>query len=54
MAKIRERTPKNVSGGYERIFGIPELGMLMSKVQSAVISSGNELEKLIQDRGRSN
>ena len=50
MAKIRYRTPKNVSGGYERIFGIPELGTLMSKVQSAVISSGNELEKLIQDR----
>lgn len=52
MAKIRERKPRNISGGYERIFGIPELGMLMSKVQSAVIASGNELEKIIQGKCR--
>ena len=52
MAKISERKPKNISGGYERIFGISELGMLMSKVQSAVIASGNELEKIIQSKCR--
>ena len=52
MAKIRERKPKNISGGYERIFGISELGVLMSKVQSAVIASGNELEKIIRSKCR--
>jgi len=45
MAKIRERNPKNVSGGYQRIFGVTELGFLMSKVHSAGIASGKELEK---------
>ncbi|MDE2950767.1 MAG: restriction endonuclease [Chloroflexota bacterium] len=47
MAKLKDANPKNVSGGYDRLFGIPELGLLMSKVQSTVISSGSELERLI-------
>ncbi len=34
-------------GGYSRLFGDEELGLLLSKVQAAVISSGTELEKLI-------
>lgn len=50
MAKLQDANPQNVSGGYERLFGIPELGLLMSKVQSTVISSGSELEKLIQSK----
>ena len=37
-----------IGGGYERLFGDEELGLLISKVQSAVISSGTELEKLIR------
>ena len=48
MTRIRDRDPKNISGAYERIFGLSDLGMLMSKVQSAVIGSGNELEEMIK------
>ena len=47
MALIRNAKPKTVSGGYERLFGNADLGELMSKVQSAVIASGNELHMLI-------
>jgi hypothetical protein len=36
--------------GYTRLFGVPELGNLMSRIQAAVISSGSELEQLIWDR----
>jgi hypothetical protein len=36
--------------GYTRLFGVPELGNLMSRIQAAVISSGSELERLIWDR----
>lgn len=50
MAKIRDSVPKGTSRGYHRLFGNDELGDLMSKVQSAVIHSGNELEELIQER----
>lgn len=50
MAKIENAKPKNVSGGYVRLFGIPALGTLASKVQSTVISSGRELEKMILER----
>jgi hypothetical protein len=49
MALIRNRLGRN-DGGYTRLFGDAQLGRLMSAVQSAVISSGNELEKLIIDR----
>ena len=47
MALIKDAKPKTISGGYDRIFGNKELGYLMSRVQSAVISSGTELEKII-------
>ena len=47
MALIRNAKPKNTSGSYERLFGNAELGELASKIQSAVISSGSELEALI-------
>ena len=50
MAKVRESDPKNRSGSYDRLFGNEQLGKLMSKVQSASIRAGNELEKLIQTR----
>lgn len=33
--------------GYTRVFGNNELGQLISKVQSTVISNGNELERII-------
>ncbi|MDE0385000.1 MAG: hypothetical protein OXI22_14020 [Defluviicoccus sp.] len=49
MARLRDAAPKNVSGAYVRLFGDPELGALASKIQSAVIASGNELERMIAD-----
>ena len=50
MVLIRDASPKKVSGGYILIFGNEQLGQLMSRVQSAVISSGRELENLIKER----
>ncbi len=50
MALIRKAKPKTVSGGYDRVFGNKELGHLISRVQSAVISSGSELERIIGNR----
>lgn len=47
MARMRNAQPKDTSGSYERLFGNADLGALVSKVQSAVIASGYELEKLI-------
>ena len=52
MALIRKAKPKTKSGGYIRVFGNIEVGNLMSRVQSAVISSGSELEKLIRERAK--
>ena len=43
----REGRPPN---GYTRLFGIPELGNLMSRIQATVIAAGNELENLIRER----
>ena len=43
----REGRPPN---GYTRLFGIPELGDLMSRIQATVIAAGNELENLIWGR----
>ncbi len=50
MARIRAARPKNVSGSYERLFGDAEIGALASKIQSAVIAAGNELQRMITDR----
>ena len=49
MALIRNKRGRT-DGGYTRLFGDPQLGSLISRIQSAVISSGNELEKLIVER----
>ena len=50
MARLRDAQPKNVSGAYIRLFGNADLGTLASKIQSAVIKSGHELEKIISDQ----
>lgn len=47
MARLRNAKPRNTSGSYERLFDNAALGRLASKVQSAVISSGSELEAMI-------
>jgi hypothetical protein len=49
MALI-EKMKGREDGGYTRLFGIKELGHLISRVQATVISSGTELETLIWDR----
>lgn len=50
MARLRNAKPKNTSGSYERLFDNAALGHLASRVQSAVISSGSELEAMIAAR----
>ncbi|MCM1260777.1 MAG: hypothetical protein NC182_06565 [Prevotella sp.] len=47
MAKICNAKVNTSSGGYNRVFDNKEIGQLMAKVQSTVISNGNELEKII-------
>ena len=50
MARLRDSNPREVSGGYERVFGIPTLGHLMSRVHSTAISFGTELERMVVKR----
>ena len=53
MARIENakgRRENQAPSGYTRLFGIKELGQLMSRIQGTVISSGTELEKLIYER----
>lgn len=50
MARLQNARVRETSGGYDRLFGIPELGLLISRIQSTVISSGSELERMILDR----
>lgn len=45
--KIEDMTPKETSGGYERVFNNKQLGDLITKVQATVIANGAELEKII-------
>ncbi len=47
ISKAKGRGEEETPSGYERLFGNRQLGMLMSKVQSALISTGNELESMI-------
>lgn len=47
MAKIRDAKVKTKSGGYKRLFNYEDLGLLLSKCQSACITNGNQLEKII-------
>jgi len=47
ISNAKGRGEDETPSGYERLFGNRQLGMLMSKVQSAVISTGNELESMI-------
>lgn len=56
MAKIKDAKGRDEStgeSGYERLFGNHELGQLLSKCHSSVISSGNELENAIANKVRS-
>lgn len=48
MALIEDRKGRD-DGGYTRLFGDPSLGQVLSRVQSAVIASGQELERFVID-----
>lgn len=50
ISKAKGRGENETPSGYERLFGNRQLGMLMSKVQSAVISTGNELEGILASK----
>ena len=50
MARLRNASPGNPSGAYVRLFDDEALGELASKIQSAVISSGSELERIIRKK----
>lgn len=50
ISNAKGRGEDETPSGYERLFGNRKLGMLMSKVQSAVISTGNELEEFLAIR----
>jgi len=50
ISNAKGRGENETPSGYERLFGNRKLGMLMSKVQSAVISTGNELEKVLASK----
>lgn len=50
IEKAKGRRAEQSPSGYTRLFGMLALGNLMSRIQGAVISSGNELEKLIWER----
>jgi hypothetical protein len=50
IEKAKGRREGQSPSGYTRLFGIPELGDLMSRIQATVISAGNELENLIWER----
>ena len=49
MALI-EKAKGRKDGGYTRLFGNEQLGHLISRMQSTVISSGTELERTIKDK----
>ena len=52
MALLENAKTATSSGAYDRLFGMLELGALASKIHSAVISAGNELERIIAESAR--
>ena len=49
MAKISDSKGRpDENSGYARLFGNQQLGQLLSRVQAAVIRTGNELEHLLE------
>jgi hypothetical protein len=50
ISNAKGRSENDTPSGYERLFGNKELGILVSRVQSAVISMGNELESILADK----
>jgi hypothetical protein len=49
IENAKDRRADQSPSGYSRLFGVPGLGSLISRIQAAVISSGRELEQPIWD-----
>lgn len=54
ISNAKGRKENETASGYERLFGNRQLGMLISKVQSAIISTGSELERFLASKLPSN
>ena len=54
MVKIADTKPGRTDGGYARLFDNPELGAIMSRVHSACIQAGRELEKIVKREAKVN
>lgn len=50
ISNAKGRGEDETPSGYERLFGNRKLGMLISKVQASVISTGNELENSLASK----
>ncbi len=50
IRKAKGRGEDQSPSGYTRVVGDPQLGLLLSRVQSTVISAGTELERMIAER----
>lgn len=50
ISNAKGRREDETPSGYERLFGNRQLGMLISKVQATVISTGNELERILASK----
>lgn len=50
ISNAKGRREDETPSGYERLFGNRKLGMLISKVQASVISTGNELENILASK----
>lgn len=50
MALIKDAQGRYEGSGYVRLFGDPDIGRLVSRVHSTLISSGTELERIIKSK----
>lgn len=50
MALIKDTLEERQDGSYTRLFGVPVLGGLFSKVHATTIRNGNELESIILEK----
>ena len=50
MARLKDAKQGRTDGGYTRLFGVPELGALISQVHATSITAGRELERIILER----
>ncbi len=52
MARLKDAKQGRTDGGYTRLFGVPELGALISQVHATSSTAGTELERIILEHSR--